>query len=257
MNLIQYSCGGEIAKVTIHNPPLNVLTDELLTELDKAVSDILQEESTRAMILTGTGKKAFVAGADINQFSVLTKETGKELVDKGKRIFNKIANAKFPVICAMNGLTLGGGLELALACDIRIAEENVKMGLPETGLGILPGYAGTQRLTRLIGPGKAKQMIFTGVTFSAVEAHQVGLIEKIVPNGEAYIEGMKIAEQILMKGPVAIACAKNAIDNGIDMPLADGQRLESDYFGELCETEDMQEGVKAFKEKRKPTFLGK
>ncbi|MFC0272510.1 enoyl-CoA hydratase/isomerase family protein [Metabacillus herbersteinensis] len=248
---------GPLAILTIENPPVNVLTDGVLNELDLAIEAALSVEDVRAIILKASGEKAFVAGADIGQFPTLTKQTGIELVEKGKKIFDRLADARVPVICAINSLALGAGLELALACDIRVAEEGSKLGLPETGLGILPGYSGTQRLSRLVGPGKAKELVLTGELLSAKEAYETGLVERVVPNGESFAEAKSIAEKIVAKGPVAIANAKKAIDRGFEMTLEEGQKLETQLFSELCETEDMQEGVKAFKEKRNPVFQGK
>ena len=247
---------GTIAIVTINNPPLNVLTDKVLTELDLALDNIENFRDCRGIIVRAIGEKAFVAGADILQFPSLTKNSGIELVEKGKRIFDRLSESKMPVICAISGLALGAGLELALACDIRIADENARLGLPETGLGILPGYAGTQRLARLIGPGKAKEMIFTGDALSAKEAYEVGLVERVVPVGESFTYVKAMAEKIARKGPLAISNAKKAVDYGLDMNLSNGQALETELFSNLCETQDMKEGVQAFIGKRKPVFVG-
>ncbi|MCM3491612.1 enoyl-CoA hydratase-related protein [Alkalihalophilus marmarensis] len=254
--LVTYEMNSNLATLTINHSPLNVLIDEVITQLDIIMRNILAEPTCRALVIRAAGEKAFVAGADIRQFPSLTETSGMELVEKGKKVFDRIAHAPFPVICAINGLALGAGLELALACDIRIAEKKAKLGLPETSLGILPGYAGTQRLARLVGPGKAKQMIFTGVPISAVEAYEYGLIEEVAEDGESYQAALKLAEQIISKGPVAISKAKLAIDQGLEGTLEEGQKLESRLFSQLCLTEDMQEGVKAFKEKRAPQFRG-
>jgi enoyl-CoA hydratase len=255
--LVTYEQQGFVYLLTINNPPLNVLTDALLSELDIMVDEIIAKQDCRGLVVTGAGEKAFVAGADINQFLHLDAKEGARLVEKGKRIFDKLAYAPFPVICAIKGLALGGGLELALACDIRIAEQKAKLGLPETGLAILPGYGGTQRLTQLIGPGRAKKMIFTGLALSAHEAYEWGVVEAVVPNGESVNEALALAEQIASKGPLAIAKAKQAITQGLDTTLAEGQAVETQCFAELCLTEDMLEGAKAFKEKRNPTYYGK
>lgn len=247
---------GTIAVLTLNNPPLNVLTDELLNQVNEAIDHINQEQEIRAIVLRAAGEKAFAAGADIRQFPSLTKETGISLVEKGKNIFGKLANGK-PVICAVHGLALGAGLELVLACDIRIAEESVKMGLPETGLGILPGYAGTQRLARLVGPGKAKELILSGELLSGKEAYEAGLVERVVPKGEAFDNALTLAKKIAEKAPIAVANAKRAIDEGLELSLSAGQDLETQLFSELAETQDMQEGVKAFTEKRAADFQGK
>lgn len=247
---------GPITIVTIDNPPVNVLTDKVLSELDMAIDAVLLDRNLRVIILQSMGEKAFMAGADIQQFPSLTQKSGIVLVEKGKKIFDKLAGARVPVICAIHGLVLGAGLELALACDIRIAEEDAKLGFPETGLGILPGYAGTQRLSRLVGLGKAKELVLTGELLTAREAYETGLIERVVPNGESFDKAKSMAEKIAEKGPIAIANAKIAVDKGFEMTLEEGQKLETHLFSELCNTEDMQEGVKAFKEKRKPIFQG-
>lgn len=248
---------GPIVIVTIDNPPVNVLTDKVLNELNLAIDAAISFEDVRVIILRALGEKAFMAGADIQQFPSLTQKSGIDLVEKGKKIFDKVAGSPVPVICAINGLALGAGLELALACDIRVAEEGAKLGLPETGLGVLPGYAGTQRLSRLIGPGKAKDIILTGVLLTAKEAYETGLVERVVPKGESFPQAKSMAEKIAQKGPIAIANAKKAVDKGFEMTLEEGQKLETHLFSELCNTEDMQEGVKAFKEKRNPVFQGK
>jgi enoyl-CoA hydratase len=255
--LVRYEQKGFVYLLTIANPPLNVLTDALLSELDIKVDEIIAKQDCRGLVITGAGEKAFVAGADINQFLHLDAKEGARLVEKGKRIFDKLALAAFPVICAINGLALGGGLELALACDIRIAEQKAKLGLPETGLAILPGYGGTQRLTQLIGPGRAKKMIFAGAALSADEAYEWGVVEAVVSNGESVNEALALAEQIASKGPLAIAKAKQAITQGLDTTLEEGQACETQCFAELCLTEDMLEGAKAFIEKRIPTYYGK
>ena len=255
-SFINLERAGAIAIVTINNPPLNILTDEVLTELDLALDDIVNFLDCRGIIVKALGEKAFAAGADIQQFPSLTKSSGMELVEKGKKIFDRLSVSEMPVICAINGLALGAGLELALACDIRIAEENARLGLPETGLGILPGYGGTQRLARLIGPGKAKEIIFTGETLSAKEAFEIGLVERVVPVGESITYAKFMAGKIAEKGPLAISNAKKAVDYGLDMNLSSAQALETELFSNLCETRDMKEGIQAFMEKRKPVFIG-
>lgn len=245
-----------IAVLTLDNPPLNVLTDELLNQLDEAIVEIDQDHEIRAIVLRAAGEKAFAAGADIRQFPSLTKDSGIALVEKGKKIFDKLAGGK-PVVCAVHGLALGAGLELVLACDIRIAEETSKLGLPETGLGILPGYGGTQRLARLVGPGKAKELILSGEILSGTEAYEAGLVEKLVPQGQAFESAVKMAQSIASKAPIAVANAKRAIDEGLELSLGAGQDLETQLFSELAETQDMQEGVKAFTEKRAADFQGR
>lgn len=252
--LIELAIDGLIATVTIDNPPLNVLNDAVLDQLDACVAELSAAPDLRAVIVRAAGEKAFVAGADIRQFPGLTFETGAQLVEKGKRIFDKLEQAPVPTICAIHGYALGGGLELALACDIRIAEEGAMLGLPEVKLGILPGFGGTQRLSRLVGAGKAMELIFSGEPVSAQEAYRIGLVERLVPNGEAYAAAKALAEKIAANAPLAIEKAKRVVRMGLGCTLAEGQRLETQAFAELCMTEDMQEGVQAFLEKRPPAF---
>ncbi|WP_158738241.1 enoyl-CoA hydratase/isomerase family protein [Alteribacillus sp. YIM 98480] len=246
-----------LAIITLQNPPVNVLTDPLLSELDDAVEEVLCAQKTRVVIVTAAGEKAFAAGADISQFPSLNKQTGVNLVNKGKRVLDKFANAPFPVLCAMNGMALGGGLELALACDVRIADERAKVGFPETGLGIIPGYGGTQRFARLIGTGKAKELIFSGETITAQEAFRLGAVEHLAAAGTSLEKAEELAEKMTQKSPLALAKAKRAVNEGIEQSVELGQALESELFGELCESKDKQEGVQAFMEKRKPEFVGK
>lgn len=245
---------NEIAVITIDNQPLNILTKQLLEELNEVIDAVNEMSDCRAVILRAIGEKSFVAGADILQFPNLSEEAGFALVEAGKAVFERIATFPAPVICAINGLALGGGLELAIACDIRIAEEHAKFALPETGLGIIPGYSGTQRLTRLVGLGKAKEIVFTGEMYSAQDALDIGLVEQVVAKGESFNAARIMAEKIASKGPIAIAKAKVAINAGFEMSLQEAHYLESKSFSELCSTKDMQEGVQAFIEKRKPEF---
>ncbi|MBT2582663.1 enoyl-CoA hydratase/isomerase family protein [Planococcus sp. ISL-109] len=242
--------------ITIDHQPLNVLSDAVLGELEKAIAAI-HDSDMRAVVLRSASDKAFAAGADISQFPELTKMNGIELVEKGKRIFDKLTEGKAPVICAVHGLALGAGLELALACDIRIAEKTAKLGLPETGLGILPGYGGTQRLSRLVGPGKAKELVLSGVWLDGKEAYEARLVERVVPAGRAFEEAYALAGNIAAKGPLAVAYAKEAIDEGLDLSFSEAQFLETRMFAKLIGTSDMAEGVQAFIEKRKPGFIGK
>ena len=252
---IRLDIADMIGVITLDHQPLNVLSDAVLEELDKVIDEI-HASDVRAVVLRSASDKAFAAGADISQFPQLTKMSGIELVEKGKRIFDKLTEGKAPVICAIHGLTLGAGLELALACDIRIAEEQAKLGMPETGLGILPGYGGTQRLSRLVGPGKAKEMVLSGIWLSGREAYEANLVERVVPAGSCFEEAYALAEKIASKGPLAVAFSKLVIDEGLDVPLPEAQSLETRMFAKLIGTSDMAEGVQAFIEKRKPDFTG-
>lgn len=254
---VRLELDGDLAVITIDNPPVNALNSEVMSLLNEMIDELNGLEKVRAVILTGAGEKAFVAGADIKQFTELDEGSGKELSLHGQSNFNKIDKLNIPVICAVNGFALGGGCELALACDIRIAAMNAKFGLPEVSLGIIPGYGGTQRLARLIGPGRAKKLILSGEQISAEEAYQMGLVEKVVQNGEALQSAKELARKISRNAPLAVEKALQAIDLGIEMSLQEGLQLEADLFGELCTTEDKNEGANAFLEKRAPNFQGK
>lgn len=241
--------------VTIEHPPVNALNQKVMSELNELLN-IIKDLDVKVLIITGAGPKAFVAGADISQFTALHSKSGEHLAHTGQNIFNKLERLHIPTIAAINGYALGAGCELTLSCDIRIAEEQAMLGLPEVSLGIIPGYGGTQRLPRLIGIGKAKQLIYSGEPISAQEALDIGLVEKVVPAGEALKNALLLAEQILSRGPLAVSKAKEAINKGIDLTLEEGLKLEASLFGELCDTQDKNEGAIAFIEKRKPNFKG-
>lgn len=257
MSMVQLEKEGNVAIITLNNPPVNALNSQLLGELEETVDSLYNDSEVGALVITGAGEKAFVAGADISEFPSLTKDNGEKLARRGQSVFQKIADLPFPVVAAVNGFALGGGMELALACDIRVASDNAQVGLPEVTLGIFPGYGGTQRLPRLIPSGKAKELIFTGDQIKAEEAAQVGIVEHVVPAGEALGKAKEIAGKIVKRAPLAIKEAKKAVNQGLDMTLEEGQKLEASLFGGLCETEDQKEGAKAFLEKRKPEYKGK
>lgn len=253
MGKVIFEKEGKIGIITIDAPPVNALDKEVLDELSAIIDGI--DDDIGVVIVNGAGDKAFVAGADIKEFPELGKESGEQLSRRGQSIFQKLADLPQPVIAAIDGFALGGGLELALACDFRIATKKSKLGLPEVTLGILPAYGGTQRLPRLIGTGKAKQMIFSGEPVTAEEALRVGLIEEVA--AESALEDAKAwASKILQRGPLAVQKAKQAVDEGGEMSLSDGLNLEAKFFGDLCETEDKNEGAAAFLERRKPAFKG-
>lgn len=254
MDKVTFSREDTIGFITIDSPPVNALEKQVLDDLDKVLDNIPHDVDV--IILTGAGGRAFVAGADIKDFPELTKETGIALVKKGQRIFQKLADLEQPVIAAIDGFALGGGLELALACDIRIASKRSQIGLPEVSLGIFPGYGGTQRLARLIGAGKAKQLIFSGEPVSAEEAWRIGIIEEIT-EGEPHEAARALAETIAKRGPLAVRKAKQAINEGLNLTVEEGIEIEANLFGEICETEDKNEGVAAFFAKRKPNFKRK
>ena len=249
---------GGIALVTIDNPAsLNALNAPTLTQLDQVFDQLAGNPEVKGVIITGGGEKSFVAGADINEFLQLTGDTAPGFMARGQRIFDKIEAFDRPVIAAVNGFALGGGNELAMCCDIRIAAENALFGQPEVNLGIIPGYGGTQRLPRLIGPGKAKEIIFADERISAQEALRIGLVQRVVPKGQAVEEAKKLMKKIMSKGPVAIKMAKKAINEGLGMSLRAGLDLEGQCQGVCFGSEDKNEGAKAFLEKRPPQFKGK
>lgn len=251
MEKVRFEQEGNLGLITIDSPPVNALEKQVIEELDETINNI--PNNVNVVIVTGAGGKAFIAGADIKDFPGLKKVDGIEFVKQGQGVFQKVADLDQPVIAAIDGFALGGGLELALACDVRIASKRSLVGFPEVRLGILPGYGGTQRLPRLIGSGKAKQIIFSGENISAGEAKQIGIIEEVTE--ESPIEKAKdLGESISKRAPLAIRSAKRAIDQGLDATLEQGQHIEATAFGDLCETKDKNEGVAAFFEKRQPNF---
>ncbi len=256
-SLVKVEMVNQIGILTINHPPVNALNVEVMKKLDQAIKRIREEKECRALIITGSGDKAFVAGADIKELTGLDKEKAIAFSNEGQRIFTNIAELEMPVINVIQGYVLGGGLELALSCDIRVADDSAVFGLPEVGLGLLPAYGGTQRLTRLIGVGKAKLLILSGEKFSAEEALQFGIIEKLVPRGQALPTAISLAKSIANKAPIAVSKAKKAIDATHLLELEKGLKLEAEFFGELCETEDKKEGIRAFLEKDRPVFTGK
>lgn len=247
-----------IAYATVNRPKvLNALNAETIGELEGAFLDLRNDDRIRAVIVTGAGDKAFVAGADINELAEQSPEAGKNTALRGQRLFNLIERLGKPVIAAINGFALGGGCELALACALRIASEHATLGQPEVKLGIIPGYGGTQRLPRLVGKGAAMELILTGKMISAEEALRMGLVNKVVPQAELMPAAEAIAKEIMANGPVAVRYGLDAIHRGLEMTQEEGLFVEAALFGLLCTTEDMREGTRAFLEKRKPEFKGK
>lgn len=246
-----------IGVIVIDNPPVNALNARVLTELDAALDRAASDDRLRVLIITGGGEKAFGAGADISEFPALDAASGRCMARRGQKIFSKIPDMDKVVIAAVNGYALGGGCELAMACDIRVVAENARLGQPEVNLGIIPGYGGTQRLPRLVGEGRAKYLIFTGEMITAQEAYRIGLADVLAPAGGALEEARKVARTILSQGPVAVVLAKRAITRGLGMGLEEGLQLEADLFGDACRTEDKNEGSRAFLEKRPPKFKGR
>lgn len=257
-NNLLYEVRERIAYITINRPDkLNALNRETVSEIDRAFAAAAADPGVGAVILTGSGPKAFVAGADIGELATQTPLAGKDYSLYGQGVLAKIESLGKVVIAAVNGFALGGGCELALACHIRIASENAKLGLPEVTLGIIPGFGGTQRLARLVGKGKGLELIMSGELIDAREAHRIGLVNRVAPEGQAVSEAEKLARTILSRGPVAVGLAIEAVNKGLDMPLEEGQFLEATLFGLVVTTEDFKEGTRAFLEKRKAAFQGR
>lgn len=249
---------GAVATVTINRPKvLNALNSQTIDELWRAMLDLKRDEAVRAIVLTGAGDKSFVAGADINELAVQTPTGGREHALTGQHVFDVIENLGKPVIAAINGYALGGGCELAMACTLRIAADSARLGQPEINLGLLPGYAGTQRLTRLVGKGRAMEMMLTGAPVPAEEAHRIGLVNRVVPAAELMTEARKLAAQLAAGAPIAIRYIINAVNKGLEMAFAEACQYEATLFGLVASTEDMREGTKAFLEKRKAEFKGR
>mgnify|MGYP002605009726 CR=1 FL=1 len=251
MEFVTYEQDGFVGVVTINRPKaLNALNSEVLKEIE-ATFDAIDLDATRAVVLTGAGDKSFVAGADIGEMSTLTKAEGEAFGKTGNDVFRKIETFPIPVIAAVNGFALGGGCEISMACDIRIASENALFGQPECGLGIIPGFGGTQRLARLVGMGRAKEMIFACQNIDAAEAYRIGLVNKVVPQEELMATAKKLAGKIARNASYAVAIAKAAINNGYDMDIKNAVEYEANLFGMTCSTHDKTEGMTAFLEKRK------
>jgi enoyl-CoA hydratase len=249
---------NNIARVTINRPDkLNALNARAKKELKEVFDELKTDSAVDVVIVTGSGEKAFVAGTDIRELTLLGAESGKEFSSDGQKVFDLIENLGKPVIAAVNGYALGGGCELALACHIRIASENAKFGQPEVSLAVIPGYGGTQRLARLVGKGRALEMILTGDPIDASEAFRIGLVNKVVPAGELLSACEGIAEKIASKGQIAVRLALKSVNMTHETNLSDGQELEASLFGLCCGSEDFHEGTKAFMEKRKPSYKNK
>jgi enoyl-CoA hydratase len=246
-----------IALLTIdRQEKLNALNPQVTEEIGQTLLDVEQDEP-RAIIVTGAGEKAFVAGADISEMSSMEPLEAKRFTEIGHAAMALLDKSPIPTIAAVNGFALGGGCELALACDIRIAAENALFGFPEVGLGILPGMGGTQRLPRLIGPALAKELIFSARRIDAAEAKEIGLVNRVVPEGEALNAARELAAEIAANGPVAVRYAKTAANRSLDVDLISGLEYEADQFSLLFATKDAREGMGAFMEKRKPQFEGR
>ena len=243
---------GSIAVATINRPKaLNALNSQVLEDLNELLDLVNADEEIRALVLTGSGEKAFVAGADIAEMSTLTKTEGEAFGKKGNDVFRKLETLPIPTVAAVNGFALGGGCELSMSCDIRICADTAVFGQPETGLGITPGFGGTQRLARLVGPGMAKQLIYTAKNIKADEALRIGLVNAVYPLEELMAAAEKLAATIAKNAPIAVRACKKAIKEGLEAKMDDAVVIEEKLFGSCFETADQKEGMGAFLEKRK------
>lgn len=259
MSLEFLTCDIEqhVAVVTINRPPVNPLNSKVFKELVTVFNELEENSQVRVIILTGSGEKAFVAGADINEMADLDLVGMMNMNRVSREAFSKIENASKPVIAAINGLALGGGLELALACDLRICSEKAKFAFPEVGLGIIPGGGGTQRLQKIVGQGIAKELLYFGDMFDANRALELHIVNKVVPGEELLATAKQWAEKLTQKPPVALRMLKIAVNAGSNADLETGLTLEASSFANAFSTEDRKEGLKAFVEKRKPVYVGK
>ena len=247
-----------IALITVNRPDkLNALSGALVAELRDAFERVAREGSVRAAVVTGSGEKAFVAGADIKELASLSAIEAREYALRGQQAFRLLETLPKPTVAAINGFALGGGLELAMACSVRFASENAKLGQPEVKLGIIPGYGGTQRLPRLVGRGRALEMLLSGEPVTAAEAHRIGLVNAVVPQSELLHYSRSWLHKTLANAPVALGLVLESVDVGLDMGLDTGLRFEAAAFGGSAATEDRREGTRAFLEKRSPAFAGK
>lgn len=247
-----------IAWVTINRPEkLNALNRAVLEELRGCFEFIQKDEGVRAVILSGVGEKAFAAGADIKELSLLDAMSGQDASRRGQSLFDFVENLGKPVIAAIRGFALGGGCELAMACTLRVASEDARLGQPEVKIGIIPGYGGSQRLPRLVGKGRALEMILTGEPVTAEEAYRIGLVNRVVPVPELLAVAEALAHKIMANAPCAVKLSIEAVNHGVEMSQAQGEFLEATLFGLSCATQDMKEGTRAFLEKRPPKFTGR
>jgi enoyl-CoA hydratase len=247
-----------VAILTFNRPKvLNALNAQTLSELSQALDSFKADAGVRAVILTGAGEKSFIAGADINELAVQTPIEGKEHARRGQLLFDAIENLGKPVIAAVNGFALGGGCELAMACTVRLAADTARFGQPEINLGIIPGYAGSQRLPRLVGKGIAMEILLTGDMVSAQRAYEIGLVNRVVPAADLMSEAKKLAHTFASKAPIAARYILEAVNQGMEAPFPVAEYLETALFGAIASSSDMKEGTKAFLEKRKAVWQGK
>lgn len=255
---ILYEINEGIALITVNRPEkMNALNIATIAELDKAIESANSDENVKAVLLTGAGNKAFVAGADISELNKMDMNAAIALSKSGQKTFSKFEQCSKPVLALVNGFSLGGGCELAMSCHFRIASENAKFGQPEVNLGLVPGYAATQRLPRLVGRGIAMELLLTGDIIDAQRAAQIGLVNHVVEAEQLMDYGLNFLKKIIKKGPLAVKYCIEAVHQGLNSTLETGMEIEANYFGMAFASEDMQEGTAAFLEKRKPNFKGK
>jgi enoyl-CoA hydratase/carnithine racemase len=258
---IRTEVADKIAVLTIDHPPVNSFNAQVVTELEEAIDELMAVDDVKAVVITGGGTNAFVAGADIpeikEQFESADEAGAGEFIERGHRTFLKIETAPKPIIAAINGFCLGGGLELSMACHMRICSDRARLGQPEINLGIIPGWGGTQRLPRLVGKGKAIEMILTGDMITAQEAYRIGLVNKVVPGGAVLKEAQGLARKIASKSKFPTAAALEAISGGLQVSMEEGLKIEAEQFVILKQKEDPREGLSAFLEKRQPQFKDK
>lgn len=253
-----YSQDASIAQLTINRPEkYNALNRETISELEQVFDEIEHDPQVRAVVLTGAGEKAFVAGADINELAELQPLQARAHALRGQRLYSRIENLRQPVIAAINGFALGGGLELAMSCTLRVASDNAKLGQPEIKLGIIPGYGGTQRLPRLVGKGVALSLLLTGDPITAQEAFRIGLVQQVVPPADLLAAARRWANRILANAPLAIGLCLDTVHRGLEMSLPEALAYEASQFALTCSTQDMREGARAFLEKRQAAFQGR
>lgn len=248
----------QILTITINRPDkLNALNYKTIEELGTVFSGLENDDSVGGVLITGAGEKAFVAGADISEIQILDLESGKDFAQFGQQVFAQIENLRKPVIALINGFALGGGCELAMACHMRIAAENAKFGQPEVTLGLIPGYGGTQRLARLVGKGRALELLLSANIIDTVKAYEIGLVNQVVAGSQLTESGNKLLNTILKKAPLATSYVLETVQRGMELPLDQAIELEAEFFGKSCSSLDMKEGTSAFLEKRKAAFKGK
>ena len=256
MDFVRYETAGPVATITVDHPPANALSNQVLAEIESSLSQAEADADVRAVILTGAGEKFFIAGADITEFLTIPKEHYAERTAKGQKVTLQMETMAKPVIMAVNGYCLGGGCEMAMAGDVRLAADNAVFGQPEIKLGIIPGFGGTQRLVRLLGKSRAMELLFTGDNIDAATALELGLVSRVVPAAELMIVAQELAKKFAAQAPLAIAAIKRAVHNGLDRPMEEALEAERKEFAAIRFTHDAIEGITAFLEKRPPAFTG-